>query len=218
MTMDISFRSHSHIIGRSGEKIEKIMNETQTQIHFPDSNLLNLTEISNFVSIRGTIDGVEKARSLIRLSLPLIVSYKLPFDTPGMKSCNINSRFVKKIEKQFEVQVGFNKKPNKATTIVVKGSEKDPANVISATKKLMKKMFRDDQAVDVKMRLQISPQNHPVLIGKDSKNLREIVKGTNTKIMFPDANKTSISKAFEITIIGTIDGVHRAKQQLQVSL
>lgn len=38
MKMDISYNDHSSIIGTGGRNIKKIMDETQTHIHFPDSN------------------------------------------------------------------------------------------------------------------------------------------------------------------------------------
>lgn len=38
MKMDISFNDHSSIIGQKGNNIKKIMDETSTHIHFPDSN------------------------------------------------------------------------------------------------------------------------------------------------------------------------------------
>lgn len=69
MKMDISYTDHSYIIGRGGNNIKGIMERTSTHIHFPDSNRSNSTEKSNQVSLCGGLDGVEQARSLIRVSL-----------------------------------------------------------------------------------------------------------------------------------------------------
>lgn len=66
--MDISFTDHSYIIGRGGNNIKKIMEDTLTHIHFPDSNRSSQTEKSNQVSLCGSLKGVEKARSLVRVS------------------------------------------------------------------------------------------------------------------------------------------------------
>lgn len=38
MKIDISYNDHSSIIGTCGNNIKKIMDETSTHIHFPDSN------------------------------------------------------------------------------------------------------------------------------------------------------------------------------------
>lgn len=67
MKMDISYTDHSYIIGRGGNNIKRIMDETSTHIHFPDSNRSNPLEKSNQVSLCGSLEGVEKARSLVRV-------------------------------------------------------------------------------------------------------------------------------------------------------
>lgn len=67
MKMDISYTDHSYIIGRGGNNIKSVMDRTKTHIHFPDSNRSNPTEKSNQVSLCGTMEGVERARSLIRV-------------------------------------------------------------------------------------------------------------------------------------------------------
>lgn len=68
MKMDISYTDHSFIIGKAGENIKKIMLDTQTHIHFPDSNRSNSSEKSNQVSLCGSLEGVEKARALVRVN------------------------------------------------------------------------------------------------------------------------------------------------------
>lgn len=67
MKMDISFTDHSYIIGRGGNNIKKIMEDTMTHIHFPDSNRSSQTEKSNQVSLCGSLEGVEKARASVRV-------------------------------------------------------------------------------------------------------------------------------------------------------
>jgi len=67
MKMDVSYTDHSYIIGRGGNNIKRIMDNTQTHIHFPDSNRSNPTEKSNQVSLCGSLAGVEKARALVRV-------------------------------------------------------------------------------------------------------------------------------------------------------
>lgn len=67
MKIDISYTDHSYIIGRGGSNIKRIMETTLTHIHFPDSNRSNQVEKSNQVSLCGSLTGVEKARSLVRV-------------------------------------------------------------------------------------------------------------------------------------------------------
>ena len=56
MKMDVSYTDHSHIIGKGGNTIRRVMSETGCHIHFPDSNRSNPNEKSNQVSIAGSND------------------------------------------------------------------------------------------------------------------------------------------------------------------
>lgn len=48
--MDVSHTEHSHVIGKSGHNIKRVMQETGCHIHFPDSNRNTLAEKSNQVT------------------------------------------------------------------------------------------------------------------------------------------------------------------------
>lgn len=48
--MDVAYTEHSHVIGKGGGNIKKVMEVTSCHIHFPDSNRHNTTgEKSNQV-------------------------------------------------------------------------------------------------------------------------------------------------------------------------
>lgn len=47
--MDVSHTEHSHVIGKGGNNIKRVMEETGCHIHFPDSNRNNQAEKSNQV-------------------------------------------------------------------------------------------------------------------------------------------------------------------------
>lgn len=48
--MDVAYTEHSHVIGKGGGNIKKVMEGTSCHIHFPDSNRHNATgEKSNQV-------------------------------------------------------------------------------------------------------------------------------------------------------------------------
>lgn len=51
LKMDVSHTEHSHVIGKGGNNIKKVMEETGCHIHFPDSNRNNQAEKSNQVSV-----------------------------------------------------------------------------------------------------------------------------------------------------------------------
>lgn len=68
------------------------------------------------------------------------------------------------------------------------------------------------------MSMEISPQHHPIVLGKGSCNLKAIMQRTHTQIMFPDASDPNIPniKKSNITITGQINNVYLARQQLMV--
>lgn len=50
--MDVTHTEHSHVIGKGGGNIKKVMEDTSCHIHFPDSNRHSANgEKSNQVSI-----------------------------------------------------------------------------------------------------------------------------------------------------------------------
>lgn len=65
--MEVSYTDHSHIIGRGGNTISRVMEETRCHVHFPDSNRTNQMEKSNLVTVAGELIGVEKARARVRV-------------------------------------------------------------------------------------------------------------------------------------------------------
>lgn len=73
----MSYPFHSHLIGRAGRNINRIMEDTGTRIHFPDRNRIAGESKSNSVVIRGQLAGLEKARQCIRVSHYSIVLFFL---------------------------------------------------------------------------------------------------------------------------------------------
>lgn len=72
MKLDVSYTDHSHIIGKGGLTIKRVMEETGCHIHFPDSNRSNHQDKSNQVSIAGEMESVERARARVRVSVFLL--------------------------------------------------------------------------------------------------------------------------------------------------
>ncbi|CAG9788540.1 unnamed protein product [Diatraea saccharalis] len=142
MKIDVSYTDHSHIIGKGGLTIKRVMEETGCHIHFPDSNRTSTVEKSNQVSIAGDMERVERARARVR------------------------------------------------------------------------------SQTQVQMSLEISPMHHAVVMGRGAEQLKVIMKGTGTQIMFPDADDPNIPalKKSCVTITGQIKDVYAARQQLVGSL
>ncbi|EDW77980.2 uncharacterized protein Dwil_GK24769, isoform B [Drosophila willistoni] len=218
MKMDVSYTDHSYIIGRGGNNIKRIMDDTHTHIHFPDSNRSNPTEKSNQVSLCGSLEGVERARALVRLSTPLLISFEMPVMGPNKPQPDHETPYIKMIESKFNVQVIFSTRPKLHTSLVlVKGSEKESAQVRDATQLLINFACESIASqILVNVQMEISPQHHEIVKGKNNVNLLSIMERTQTKIIFPDLSDMNVKplKKSQVTISGRIDDVYKARQQL----
>merc|ERR1719203_2506702 len=120
MKMDVSYTDHSHIIGKGGNTIRRVMAETNCHIHFPDSNRSNPNEKSNQVSIAGEMEGVEKARARVRELTPLIFTFDLPIVSSVDINLDPNDPFLRAIQDQYNIQLMFRQKQkNFHTTMAV---------------------------------------------------------------------------------------------------
>ncbi|XP_026826107.1 protein bicaudal C isoform X2 [Ooceraea biroi] len=222
MKLDVSYTDHSHIIGKGGLTIKRVMEETGCHIHFPDSNRSNHQDKSNQVSIAGEIEGVERARARVRNLTPLIFSFELPIMGTSQSTPDCTAPYIVKIQEKYNVQVMFRTRPKlHATLVVVKGCEWEVSQVKEATLLLIRYMCKNlANQIQVQMSMEISPQHHSIVLGKQSNNLKMIMQRTATQIMFPDAGDPNIPslKKSNVTITGAIHNVYLARQQLVGSL
>ncbi|XP_015113761.1 protein bicaudal C homolog 1-A isoform X2 [Diachasma alloeum] len=222
MKLDVSYTDHSHIIGKGGLTIKRVMEETACHIHFPDSNRSNHQEKSNQVSIAGEMEGVEKARARVRNLTPLIFSFELPIMGAMQGHPDSTSPYIVKIQEKYNVQVMFRTRPKlHATLVVVKGCEWEVLQVKEATVFLIHHMCKNlANQIQVQMSMEISPQHHSIVLGKQSSNLKMIMQRTSTQIIFPDAGDPNIPslKKSNVIITGAINNVYMARQQLLGSL
>lgn len=222
MKLDVSYTDHSHIIGKGGLTIKRVMEETGCHIHFPDSNRSNAAEKSNQVSVAGDMERVEKARARVRALTPLIFSFELPIMNASQPLPDVTSPYVLQIQEQYNVQVMLRTRPKlHATLVVVKGLQWEVQATMDATTLLINYMCGSvaNQTL-VQMSLEISPMHHSVVLGRAANQLKVIMKSTNTQIMFPDAEDPNIPtlKKSNVTITGQIKDVYSARQQLVGSL
>ncbi|XP_063365770.1 protein bicaudal C homolog 1 [Cydia amplana] len=222
MKIDVSYTDHSHIIGKGGLTIKRVMEETGCHIHFPDSNRTSAIEKSNQVSIAGDMERVERARARVRALTPLVFCFELPIVAPSQPLPDINSPYVQQIQEQYNVQVMLRNRPKlHANLLVVKGVQWEVQATMEATGLLMNYMCGQlASQTHVQMSLEISPIHHSVVVGLGAEQLKVIMKGTNTQIMFPDADDPNIPviKKSCVTITGQIKDVYTARQQLVGSL
>merc|ERR1719489_534815 len=223
MKMDVSYTDHSHIIGKGGNTIRRVMAETNCHIHFPDSNRSNPNEKSNQVSIAGEMAGVERARARVRELTPLLFNFDLPIVPSFQAAPDTNNPYLRAIQDQYNIQIMFRQKQKNfhTTTVVVKGCEWECSRVKEATLLLMDNLCTGlATSVPVIMLMEVSPQHHPTVLGKGNINLKIVMQRTNTVIIFPDAGDPNIPpiKKGSVSISGAIHNVYLARQLLLGSL
>ncbi|KAK4883707.1 hypothetical protein RN001_007026 [Aquatica leii] len=217
MKIDVSYTDHSHIIGKKGMRINRVMEETHCHVHFPDSNRSNPTEKSNQVSIAGDLQNIELARSRVRSLTPLIFCFNVPSSSHTM--IDSNTLYVIKVQQEYNVQVTFRTRPT--TFVMVKGVEWEPQQVKKATMLLVEYMCNSSSSqVPIQMSMEISPSHHAIVLGRNYSNLEMIIKNTNTEIVFQDTQDINVPslKKSKVTITGNIHNVYLARQQLMGSL
>uniref|UniRef100_A0A3B3ZKI1 SAM domain-containing protein n=1 Tax=Periophthalmus magnuspinnatus TaxID=409849 RepID=A0A3B3ZKI1_9GOBI len=210
LKMDVSHTEHSHVIGKGGNNIKRVMEETGCHIHFPDSNRNNQAEKSNQVSIAGQPAGVEAARVKIRELLPLVLSFELP----AIMQADPSSPTVQHISQTYNLTVSF-KPPTRLyrATGVVRGSQNNTNAVKRGTALLLEHLAGSlASTISVTTHLDIAPQHHLFMKGRNGSNIKHITQRTGAQIHFPDPN--SPQKKSTVYIQGTIESVCLARQYL----
>ncbi|KAM4729860.1 protein bicaudal C homolog 1 [Anableps anableps] len=210
LKMDVSHTEHSHVIGKGGNNIKRVMEETGCHIHFPDSNRNNQAEKSNQVSIAGQPAGVEAARVKIRELLPLVLSFELP----AIMQSDPSSPTVQHISQTYNLTVSF-KPPTRLyrATGVVRGSQNNVNAVKRGTALLLEHLAGSlASTISVTTHLDIAPQHHLFMKGRNGSNIKHITQRTGAQIHFPDPNGPQ--KKSTVYIQGTIESVCLARQYL----
>lgn len=221
MKMEVSHLDHSHIIGRSGDKINSIMKQSKTHIHFPDLNKTSPIDRSNQVTLSGSFESLEKARTLIRSSSPLLFSFEVPNKYSKLNLQNAPG--IKRIQKEFDIEVIFCKRRHvDSSMILVKGSVKEHQKLINATTEVLAYIFKHDASqVIVKTRVNVSVNHQASVCGENFEHLRKIITGSNIEIIVPDIKDVTLDpvKRCQLSIFGgDVANVHRVREQMLVSL
>ncbi|XP_042563115.1 protein bicaudal C homolog 1-like, partial [Clupea harengus] len=212
LKMDVSHTEHSHVIGKGGNNIKKVMEETGCHIHFPDSNRNNQAEKSNQVSIAGQPAGVEAARAKIRELLPLV----LMFELPALVQADPSSPTLQHLCQTYSFTVSF-KPPSRlyGATGVVRGSQNNASAVQRGMALLLEHLAGSlASAVAVSTQLDIAPQHHLFMMGRHSSNVKHISQRTGAQIHFPDPSTPHTHRKSTVYIQGSVDAVCLARQHL----
>uniref|UniRef100_A0A8C2R8A0 BicC family RNA binding protein 1 n=1 Tax=Capra hircus TaxID=9925 RepID=A0A8C2R8A0_CAPHI len=214
LKMDVSHTEHSHVIGKGGNNIKKVMEETGCHIHFPDSNRNNQAEKSNQVSIAGQPAGVESARVRIRELLPLVLMFELPIAGILQPVPDPNSPSIQHISQMYNISVSFKQRSRMyGATVIVRGSQNNTSAVKEGTAMLLEHLAGSlASAIPVSTQLDIAAQHHLFMMGRNGSNIKHIMQRTGAQIHFPDPSNPQ--RKSTVYLQGTIESVCLARQYL----
>ncbi|XP_034546187.1 bicaudal C homolog 2 [Notolabrus celidotus] len=222
LKMDVAYTEHSHVIGKGGGNIKKVMEVTSCHIHFPDSNRHNSTgDKSNQVSIAGPIEGVEEARRRIRDLQPLSLTFDLPVSLVPQALPDANSPLIQQVVQTLGVNVSFRAVPPHPqaqpafyeSCCTVWGLQGNAAAVKKATCILMDLLLGSEVTGSVvNSQLDVTSQQHIFLLGQNGAHFLSVMHQTQTQIILPDLSAPQSPPS--LLIQGSPDGVCLARQQL----
>ncbi|XP_061491045.1 protein bicaudal C homolog 1 isoform X3 [Rhineura floridana] len=214
LKMDVSHTEHSHVIGKGGNNIKKVMEETGCHIHFPDSNRNNQAEKSNQVSIAGQPAGVESARVRIRELLPLVLMFELPIAGILQPIPDPSSPTIQHISQTYNISVSFKQRSRTyGATVIIRGSQNNASSVKEGTAMLLEHLAGSlASAIPVSTQLDIAAQHHLFMMGRNGSNIKHIMQRTGAQIHFPDPSNPQ--KKSTVYLQGTIESVCLARQYL----
>ncbi|KAM7000169.1 bicaudal C homolog 2 [Tautogolabrus adspersus] len=222
LKMDVAYTEHSHVIGKGGGNIKKVMEVTSCHIHFPDSNRHSATgEKSNQVSIAGPIEGVEEARRRIRDLQPLSLTFDLPVSLVPQALPDAGSPLIQQVVQTLGVSVSFRAAPPHPqaqpafyeSCCTVWGLQGNAAAVKKATCILMDLLLGSEVTGGVvNCQLDVTSQQHLFLLGQNGAHFLSVMHQTQTQIILPDLSAPQSPPS--LLIQGSPDGVCLARQQL----
>ncbi|XP_035213451.1 protein bicaudal C homolog 1-like isoform X2 [Stegodyphus dumicola] len=216
MKMDVTHLEHPSLIGKCGNLIKKVMENTGCHIHFPDVNKSLAKEKSNQVSISGEPTNVERARTILRALIPV----QIFFDNPVSDGLNhVLNPFLALESKFIETELGLSmylfSVKNGVVTIAIRCDQdqfrSQKQNILMLMEYICGK--RGSELPHVYMVTDIMPYHHAFVKGANSSNIQDIMKRTGAKIVFPPLNASGLEKS-SVKIHGSLDCVYMAWQEI----
>ncbi|KAM8909766.1 bicaudal C homolog 2 isoform 2-T2 [Spinachia spinachia] len=222
LKMDVAYTEHSHVIGKGGGNIKKVMEVTSCHIHFPDSNRHSGTgEKSNQVSIAGPIEGVEEARRRIRDLQQLSLTFDLPVSLVPQALPDAGSPLIQQVVQTLGVSVSFRAVPPHPqaranfyeSCCTVWGLQGSAGAVKKATCILMDLLLGSEvTGSTVSSQMDVTSQQHLFLLGQNGAHFLSVMHQTQTQIILPDLSAPQSPPS--LLIQGSPEGVCLARQQM----
>ncbi|XP_061189597.1 vigilin-like [Saccostrea echinata] len=205
--VNIDQKFHKHIIGKNGQNITRIKNDTGCAIKIPSD-----AENSNIIRIEGDPKGVAQAKQeLLEMAKrmenektrDIIIEQRFHRTIIGAKGEKI-----REIKDKFnQVQVTFPDPGKKSDIVTLRGPKNDVDKCYKHLQNLQQELVQSSYQAQV----HIFKDFHKNIIGKGGATIRKIREETDTKIDLPSEN----SDSDVIVITGKKANVEQAKAKIE---
>ncbi|XP_036798744.1 bicaudal C homolog 2 isoform X2 [Oncorhynchus mykiss] len=204
LKMDVAHTEHSHVIGKGGGNIKKVMEMTSCHIHFPDSNRHNATG--------------EKSNQDLQ---PLVLTFDLPVTLVSQALPDAASPVIQQVAQALGVSVSFRAQPRLySSCCVVRALQGNSVAIKKAVCVLMELLLGSELGAGgqggvmgvVSTQLDVTSQQHLFLLGQNGAHFLGVMHQTQTQIVLPDLSAPQNPPS--LLIQGSPDGVCLARQQL----
>lgn len=208
LSMEVSYPFHSHLIGRAGHNINRLMEQTKTRIHFPDGNRIAGLTKSNKVIVRGHMADVENVRHRIRTEAPVEFVVECRMEKIKQKG---ESSLIDYFSCTFGVLIRFYPKIDGVSCQVnIRGQH----DFVDRLKDAVVEFCEITQTVLDAVVMKMETTFDHAWLSRDL--LDQIIEKSGAGIRLPDVSVSAIEtpKKNSIWLRGTMDAVYRASVML----
>lgn len=211
-TIAVPIDAHRFLIGRGGETIRKIMQDSDVHINVPKDEAQ-----SEEITVVGQADNVDEALEAIKAKLKeyedqaedrKLRQWSMTINVPTeyhQKIIGIKGVVVNELRKKYDVNISLPKGEEKTDEIVIAGYEAKAR----ACAEEIEKMVEDIRSL-VSQEIVLDSRCHPRIIGARGKNVRKLMEDFGVEIRFPrsegaDPDLVTVSGKDENSVLDCID-------------
>jgi len=199
---------HKFIIGKGGQTIKGIRQDTSTRIDLPESG-----NDSDVITITGKKENVEKAQKKIaqiqsEMANVVSVDVIIPSKIHNMM-IGAGGKLIQSISDDCGgVAIKFPAPDAHSDKVTIRGPKED----VEKAKNMLMELSNERQLNSISATIRAKPEHHKFLIGRNGVNIQSVRDKTGARIIFPSEKDEDREI---ITILGTKESVAFAKTELE---
>lgn len=202
---------HKDIIGRKGQNIGRIREETNTRIIMPDS-----ASPLDVITVIGRQKDVQKAvKAINEIGKQAANVVEEVVEIPARLHQGLighGGKLIRQLQDQHSgVHVHFPPAAQPSDKVTIRGPKAEVTKAKAALQQLAEERLEDSQEAVVRAK----PEFHPFLIGRHGQNAEQLRKATGARLVFPSLEERGKEGGDLITIIGKKEAVAKAKEMLE---